>query len=114
MIQVMADNKGVGLAAPQVGLSQRLFIMRLDDGTIEMCVNPQIKALSPDTVQSTEGCLSHPGLEVTTRRHREITVAYYTMDGGFVLRSMRDLEAIIFQHEMDHLNGVTIVNKIPR
>ena len=77
-----------------------------------MCINPTIRAKSEDIVQSTEGCLSHPGLQVTVPRHRTIGVSYYDETGVFRMETLTDAESIIFQHEVDHLNGITLINKL--
>ena len=111
MLEVMVAERGVGLAAPQVGIPERVFIMRRDNGQVTMCVNPVIKSPIDKNMISHEGCLSHPGVFKEVRRDRAIIASYYDMYGAFRLENMFDEEAYIFQHEMDHLNGKTITSE---
>jgi peptide deformylase len=112
MINLMQQHNGVGLAAPQAGISKRVFIFTLNTGAIEMAINPQIKQKIGAMIPSEEGCLSHPGLQVTVPRFPEIQAAYYDVSGTFRSRHLKGQEAIIFQHEMDHINGKTILSYI--
>jgi len=111
MLNIMEENLGVGLAAPQVGISERFFIMRKNppNGEVIMCINPMIKTWSNEYVTIEEGCLSHAGVYNSMARDNKITVAYYDMDGKFIVEVLEGIDAIIFQHEMDHLNGKTIL-----
>lgn len=102
---------GVGLAAPQLGVAQRVIVIDTPDLAIAL-VNPVI-AGHRGAVTSTEGCLSCPGLEVPVMRHREVHVRGYDLSGGQVVISLRGLEAVVAQHEIDHLNGKLIATLEP-
>lgn len=101
----MLVNRGVGLAGPQVAAKSRIITV-LSKGGITIAVDPIIEDFGDETTYEREGCLSLPGVEFPVRRFREITV-YYKDEAGLDIREAVDgLEARIFQHEIDHLNGV--------
>lgn len=104
---LMKLSNGVGLAAPQVGISERFFVMR-DGGLTLVCINPEILSHGKDEEHGVEGCLSFPGLSKNTVRHRVITVGYLDENTKPVKRTFKGFEARIFQHELDHLNGVCL------
>lgn len=112
LLKVMIAEKGIGIAAPQVGISERIFLFTRNNGEVVLAANPQIKEVARGISISQEGCLSHPGLQVTVQRYPAIGATWYDETGKFFNQFLQDQEAIIFQHEMDHLNGITIVNKI--
>lgn len=112
MLKVMQEHNGVGIAAPQVGLSQRMFIYTKNNGDAELAVNPRIISRHGHMIDSKEGCLSHPNINVYVPRYPELVVSYYTMHGAHVRMELKGDEAIIFQHELDHLNGKTILSYI--
>jgi peptide deformylase len=102
----MVNNEGIGLAAPQIGVLKRAFIIG-DDSGILACFNPEIISYSEDEDWLTEGCLSYPGLYIKIKRPTTVDVRFQDLDG--TVRDMK-LEGIIsrcYQHELDHLNGVT-------
>lgn len=105
---ILARHRGVGLAAPQVGVSLRIFIAAIA-GNIETFINPAI--LTADTfTNSIEGCLSIPGLTVTKRRYDNIQLNWYDVDRSHQTGWFRGYSAFIIQHELDHLDGV-LINK---
>jgi peptide deformylase len=109
MVEVMKARNGVGLAANQVGINARLFIM--DMGTdIQMCVNPKILQHYAGTAEILEGCLSLPGEWAMKERSEEIRVSYYDEFGLHHVKNLKGILAVIFQHESDHLNGKTIMS----
>lgn len=108
MIDTMYAQKGIGLAAPQVGISQRLFVMDVGDGPIAV-FNPEV--LKTDKwADMEEGCLSIPEVTVDIERPYKIHVRYTDANGACVEQSFKDLMARVFQHESDHLDGVLIVD----
>ena len=109
MIALMQSISGVGLAAPQVGISKSFFVMETVDGPI-MCFNPKILQKSASTEDDLEGCLSHPGELRNKTRHYDIRVLYYDETGKHIVRNFTGIYARIFQHEMDHLSGRTILS----
>ena len=117
MLDLMYDSKGVGLAAPQVGVSRRLIVMDPvagdpDDlfGRAAFLVNPQIVERSEEMVLGPEGCLSIPGVTVEVPRHRSITVEYQTLTGEQKRIVADDPPACIVQHEVEHLDGIVMLD----
>lgn len=108
MFNLMHQENGIGLAAPQVGISKRIFVTEVD--TLKMVfVNPKIVAHSGN-ISVTEGCLSFPDLKIKKNRHDWITVEFQRVDGGLVKMEFNGLASIAFQHELDHLDGITFAN----
>lgn len=103
----MWDNDGMGLAAPQVGLNIRLFLMHYHDRGY-VCINPRIEKSSAETSIRGEGCLSYPGEKVMVERPIEIRVTYQNLRGAKVTKKLNGLLARCFQHEMDHLDGIVM------
>jgi peptide deformylase len=117
MIETMREAPGVGLAAPQVGLSERLIVVeyyqREEDEENEEAVkkvwavlNPEIVKFSKETIMGVEGCLSIPGLVGEVERHTEVQVKGLNRHGKPMKIKASGWLARIFQHEIDHLNGV--------
>lgn len=111
MSKFMAANGGVGLAAPQVGIKKRIFIMG-NFTKLVACINPKIVSLSEDRVLDFEGCLSFPDLFMKVKRSATCTVQYYNTDGVQVERELEGLEARVFLHEYDHLIGVLFDERV--
>lgn len=111
MVQTMIDGKGVGLAAPQVGVSERVIIVSPPGEDAIAIVNPEIIKRSIGSMSSEEGCLSVPGTWGFVRRAKAVTVKGFLPDGQPFRRNARDYEATIYQHEIDHLNGVLFIDK---
>ena len=110
-------NEGVGIAAPQVGISRQLVAVQRLDKTgepFEFYVNPEIIYFSQDTVLGQEGCLSIPGRMGSVYRSKEIVVRYRD-ELSFEWRqdTVREFTARIFQHEIDHLNGILYTDYLP-
>jgi peptide deformylase len=112
MIQTMHDAAGVGLAAPQVHITQRLFVYDGGEGP-DALINPEIVASDGSEV-GPEGCLSIPRLHGDVPRFRSITVTGINRKGRRVKIEAEDFLARIFQHEIDHLNGVLFIDKADR
>ena len=109
MWQVMLDNNGIGLAAPQVGFSKNFFIHKCnEDETMEVVINPVIKSRNDDKINFAEGCLSLPGRQFDIDRSSEIVVEYKDIKFNKHNEKMQDYRARVFQHEIDHLNGICI------
>jgi peptide deformylase len=113
MTEIMLKNKGVGLAAPQVGVSLRLFIISLD-GTAEnvrVYVNPTVTPIGElDTIE--EGCLSVPGVYTKIPRYKRCEVTATALDGNEFTEQADGLYSRALQHEYDHIEGITIVNRM--
>ncbi len=115
MVETMRLNEGIGLAAPQVNVSKRLFVIDKklinEEWEAEAYVNPKILKVDGSNVLE-EGCLSIPNIRADVNRPFNIEVEYQTLDGKKVREEMDDLLARVFQHEFDHLEGVLFVDKI--
>jgi len=111
MVLLMHDANGVGLAATQVGIVKRLFVFTSDEGEDVAVVNPQIVERSDELAVDDEGCLSLQGITVPVERHVAVTLVGRDADGREVRYELRDLAARVAQHELDHLDGVLIVDR---
>lgn len=107
MIRLMDRENGIGLAAPQIGISRRLFVMQVD-GQHRACFNPNITEYSRNLVEFDEGCLSFPGDHCIIKRPDWVRVRYQDHSGSFIEDTLSGLEARCFQHELDHLEGITM------
>ena len=116
MIELMHGAPGVGLAAPQVGLSWRMFVANPtgEAGDDQVFINPRFVSLSADTEASEEGCLSLPEVQVEVMRPRAATIAATGPDGAEFQRSAEGFAARVWQHEFDHLEGVLILDRMSR
>ena len=109
MLSTMRRAHGIGLAAPQIGISRRVFVM--DTGQSRVCFNPEILASSDEMIQMAEGCLSFPGESCTITRPRWVQVRYQDSEGTWTEHRLLDLEARCFQHELDHLDGIVMQDR---
>jgi peptide deformylase len=112
MFETMAEADGVGLAAPQVGVSSRLFVINIKDVVKRAFVNPQIVETSIETDCAEEGCLSIPGVWHDVERPARVTVQAQDVDGKAFTLSAEGLLARAIQHENDHLNGVLFIDRL--
>ncbi len=110
MEKKMRDAHGIGLAAPQVGYSVRLFVYDSGDG-FRVLINPIISAEKGEQIEPAEGCLSIPGLRGDVRRANEIRVKAFDRHGKPFSFKAKELEARVIQHELDHLNGVLFLDR---
>jgi len=110
MIETMYDAPGVGLAANQVGVQRRLFVYDIGEGPV-VVVNPAIVESSGEWTYQ-EGCLSVPGLSWPIVRPGSIHLVGYDLDGNEISVEADELEGRVFQHEMDHLDGVLLVERL--
>ncbi len=118
MLEVMYDSKGIGLAAPQVGILKRIIVM---DCSLEneqkkafRFINPKIVKLSDSVSEYEEGCLSLPTQSAKVIRPSEVQVEYTNEKGKQIVKVFKDLEATCLQHEIDHLNGKLFVDHISK
>ena len=113
MIRVMHDAPGVGLAAPQVGVLQRLLVYDVDEDP-RVLVNPELDELAEEIEEADEGCLSVPGLTMPVERPVSVRVRAQDEYGDPVEFRAEGFEARVIQHEFDHLEGVLIVDRTSR
>lgn len=113
MIETILNSKpeGVGLAAPQVGIAKRFFVAQMDGGPA-VFLNPEIVKKSRKTEIMEEGCLSLPGIYLKIKRARELELEGVDINGKKMKIKAEGLFARIFQHEIDHLNGVLIIDRM--
>lgn len=111
MFETMVSANGVGLAAPQVGISKRFFVLESDDNIKRVFINPEIIKTSEETSSYEEGCLSLPGFSENIVRPVKISVSALNENGKpFVLNDVDGLLARIIQHENDHLDGILYID----
>ena len=113
MIETMYSDDGVGLAAPQVGVSKQILIASPQNqpGTEIVICNPVIEE-SKGTQIGPEGCLSFPGIYADVPRAQWIRLRYQDRTGKAIVRELEDFFARIVQHEMDHLNGILLIDRV--
>lgn len=110
MLETMYAEPGIGLAAPQVGVARRFFVYDVGDGP-QALINPVISESRGEWVYE-EGCLSVPGLSWEIVRPKEVHITGYDLDGNEVSIEADELLARLFQHEMDHLDGVLLLDRL--
>ena len=110
MARAMYDAPGIGLAATQVGVLKRVLIYDIDDRLVALC-NPRIVERSEEAETDEEGCLSVPGISLPVERNSEIVCEAVDLEGAPVTVHASDLLARLIQHEVDHLDGVIILDR---
>lgn len=115
MRKVMVDNSGVGLAANQVGKDLSIFVidqkLTKENNVPDVFINPEITEYSKDSDETGEGCLSIPNYWTPIKRSKKIKIKAIGENGNKVKFKARGFLARVLQHEMDHLNGLTIKNR---
>lgn len=112
MAGIMNDALGVGLAAPQLGVSQRVLVYRVgSEAPLIALVNPELEWTSDDAEAMEEGCLSIPGIQLDIERPVHVRVRARDENGDTRMIEASGLEARVIQHEMDHLDGVLILER---
>lgn len=121
MIETMDAHNGIGLAAPQIGQSISLFVMRQDEydeegnlvlGDPLVFVNPKLSNPGEEKITLPEGCLSIPGLHLDVDRPHKIFVEALDLEGNQIAQEFTDYTARVIMHENDHLNGVLFIDRI--
>ena len=112
MIETMYDEVGIGLAAPQVGISLRLIVIADEEGrSVQALLNPAIVDQG-GAATGEEGCLSIPGVFAQVARAAWVTVAAHAVDGKPLTINARGLRARVLQHEIDHLDGILFIDRV--
>ena len=122
MTETMLDANGIGLAGPQVHISQQVAIIRVpenddnevNDKTIKISVliNPKLSKPSKETVNEWEGCLSIPGMSGLVKRFSKIRYKGFDMNGNIIKKTAEGLHARVIQHEYDHLMGILYIHRL--
>ena len=114
MVDTMYEEDGVGLAAPQIGISKRIIMVspNAKRGEERALINPVILEKSSELILSVEGCLSVPGVSVEVRR--AVTIKFEAVDirGKRIVETVSDFHARVIQHEMDHLAGILLIDHV--
>lgn len=113
MFKVMKESQGIGLAANQVGIDKKIFIMHChQEKEPYIFINPFIKEYSEEKQIYQEGCLSFPKLYIDIERKNNVQLEWKDIEGNIKQESFKDLEAICIQHELDHLDGILFINQL--
>jgi len=123
MGETMFDAPGVGLAAPQVGINKRLIVYNPNAGNGESeeddkkkefrpLINPEIISASGSIVSEKEACLSVPDFSANVKRYKQVTVRALDINGKKLEFTVEDIQAVIMQHEIDHLDGILFIDRI--
>jgi peptide deformylase len=127
MIETMDASDGIGLAAPQIHHSIQLFVIRtpieakdetgidrIECGEVKVFINPKLSLPSSETWETSEGCLSIPGLRSPVSRPKEMTVEYTTLEGNVIKQRFSGWEARVIMHENDHIQGILFIDRLPK
>ena len=121
LIDTMRDANGAGIAANQIGIPHRIFVIEVGNNPrypykpkvpLTVVINPTIKFLTDETFVSNEGCLSVPQMRANVNRHVEIEVSYYDRQGNHQTHEIRGYSACTWQHEYDHLDGLVTFDRL--
>jgi peptide deformylase len=112
MAEAMYANKGIGLAAPQIGIPSQIIVVDLGEG-LNILINPEIVEGEGESVLE-EGCLSLPNIEVPVKRRDKVFIWALDLDGKGVNLELIGFPGRVYQHEIDHLNGILIIHHISR
>jgi peptide deformylase len=111
MTEFMIEQGGIGLAANQIGMDLKLFVMQVD-GVTRFCFNPEIVTADSRKIEMAEGCLSYIGKQCTIQRPDQIGVRYQDHRGFWIQDSLSGLASRCYQHELDHVNGITMWHRL--
>ena len=118
MVNLMIASKGIGLAANQVGITKRFFAIGYESFDVfqkpVILWNPSIVRSSEEIVEDVEGCLSFPGIWVKVKRPKKVTVRWQTLKGETLMQHLDGIESKCFQHELDHIDGITFNTKVSK
>ena len=114
MVEIMLNNNGIGLAANQVEFDGQVFVMGDKEDNATICINPQILQHTEEKVLDIEGCLSFVGIFVQVLRPKKITVKWQNIKGETLTNELDGMESKCFQHELDHLDGITFDTRVSK
>ncbi len=109
LLETMYANNGLGLAANQIGVVERVFVYDVGEGPV-VCINPRIVEESDELLEEGEGCLSLPGVQIPIRRPQKVEIEYIDLKGGKRKVIGEGLLARLFKHEIDHLEGSLLLD----
>jgi peptide deformylase len=111
MKEILKEEDGAGLAAPQIGISKQIFVVR-DHDHYYAFMNPKITEKSEEKITANEGCLSFPGLWIDVERSKKIKVEALNENDERIVLEAEGVGAVVFQHEIDHLMGVVFIDHL--
>ena len=111
MVETMKEKEGIGISGPQVGFSKRIIAVQAENGP-EVFINPKILKKSKEKEIMEEGCLSFPKFFLKIKRAKEIEIEAINLNGEKIIIKAQGLTARIFQHEIDHLDGILFIDRI--
>jgi len=118
MVNLMIASKGIGLAANQIGITKRFFAIGYESFDVfqkpVILWNPSIVRSSEEIVEDVEGCLSFPGIWVKVKRTKKVTVRWQNLKGETLMQHLDNLESKCFQHELDHIDGITFDKRVSK
>jgi len=118
MVNLMIASKGIGLAANQIGITKRFFAIGYESFDVfqkpVILWNPSIVRSSEEIVEDVEGCLSFPGIWVKVKRPKKVTVRWQNLKGETLMQHLDGIESKCFQHELDHIDGITFNTKVSK
>ena len=109
---LLEKENGIGLAAPQIGVNLRVFVVKDEEGRMTILINPQIRKSSPQMKCSEEGCLSFPGRHELVRRSMEVILRFLDEGGKVQVKTFSGWMARVVQHEVDHLDGILFIERM--
>lgn len=112
MLEILRKKGGIGLSANQVGLPLNMCVIEIIANDPKILLNPRVIKMSEKMSISKEGCLSLPGALVNVNRHERVTVEYESVTGETEKIEASGLESYCLQHEIDHLNGILVINRL--
>ena len=112
MLEILKKKGGIGLSANQVGLPFKICVIDINVNDPIIMLNPRITKMSDKMAKSQEGCLSLPGVYITLNRHKNITVEYEDVTAETKTLEAEGLLSFCIQHEVDHLNGILMINRL--
>lgn len=121
LITTMRTEDGAGIAAPQVDVLKRIFVVEVDNNPrypdkpsfpLLVAINPELEPIGVEQVDSWEGCLSIPNIRGQLQRWARVRISAYDRTGKFYQKELSDFAAVVAQHEMDHLNGVLFIDRM--
>ena len=110
MTKIMFEQNGIGLAAPQVNVKKRIFIMG-NQSKLIACINPKLSG-GEGSVRDLEGCLSFPDLWLNVNRYEKIKVSYQDITGKVIEQELSGIMSRVYQHELDHLDGICFDTRV--
>jgi peptide deformylase len=112
MLEIIKQDKGVGIAGPQIGLMKRIFVVHIDGDEERIFINPSILETSQEMVKYEEGCLSVPGIYVDVVRSESVKIQAWNEKGKPFTMEASGLLARVIQHEYDHLEGILFLDRL--